>query len=247
MKNKSILFLSLILIAFVLINSYTPQAMQAEIAMQGEPVSEIEAIPYHKGQEPVANDSTALSDIGTPDSFEDYPLKLEGDNQINGDIWGFFNAVGNNFQPMTSDVTYYNGGSGCMGSTYSGGYWKAFSIPVNVPYESKGDRIYFTYYNTVESPTNGPIRAQLYRRYYNDIFDVEVVGDWILEKTDAGDHYTSFDISDLVFDTNFWHYYFVIELPQGDNTREICGLQISYDTPAPPLFPLAFPGVMTKP
>lgn len=247
MKNKSILILSLILIAFVLINSYTPQAVQAEIAMQGEPVSEIEAIPHHKGQEPVENDSTALSDIGTPDSFEDYPLKLEGDNQINGDIWEFFNAVGNNFQPMTSDVTYYNGGYGCMGSDYSGSFTKAFSIPVNVPYESKGESIFFTYYNTVASPTNGPIKAQLYRRLYNDIFDREIVKEWTLEKPDSGQHYTAFNISDLVFDTSFWHYYFVITLPQGIAEREICGLQIAYTTPAPPIFPLAFPGVMTKP
>lgn len=117
MKNKFFLFISLILIALVAITSYTPQAAQAEMQTQKDPVSE---------------------------AGED-PLRPDADNQINANENGFFNAVGINFVPHDSHVTYYNGIYGCLGSDYDGPESKTFSIPVNVPDGVKGARIFFTY------------------------------------------------------------------------------------------------------
>lgn len=76
MKNKFFLFISLILIALVAITSYTPQAAQAEMQTQKDPVSE---------------------------AGED-PLRPDADNQINANENGFFNAVGINVSVSYSRV-----------------------------------------------------------------------------------------------------------------------------------------------
>ncbi len=46
MKTKFCLLLSLILIVIVAITSYTPQAAQAEVQTQKDPVTETEEIPF---------------------------------------------------------------------------------------------------------------------------------------------------------------------------------------------------------
>ncbi|MGI6258318.1 MAG: hypothetical protein ACOYKC_00450 [Anaerolineaceae bacterium] len=239
MKNKPFLFISLILIAFIVITSYTPKAAQAEMSMQEDPVSDINDFSHpDKGEDPVADDSIIFSETEGSDFLEEDPSKLVTDNQINANAWGYFNAVGINFVPFTSELTWYYGLRGCLGSSYSGHVKKQFSIPVNVPYNAQGKYIHLTYWNRRTSPDNGPIMVKLYRRYYNSS-DIELVKGFSLENSTAGYRYDFFSLSDHYFNTSYWFYYLEITLPPGEATREFCGVQISYINP--PLFPVAIP------
>lgn len=242
MKNKPFLFISVILIAFVVITSYTPKVAQAEMMKQEEPVSEIETIPFDKGREIFGDDAITLSDVDSADFFAEDPAKLDGDNQINASQWNYFNAVGINHVPHHSALTWYNGGMGCLGSSYTGSVAKIFSVPVNVPYESTAKVLYYTYWNNIENP-GGNITVRLYRRKYNTL-ETELVDAWNLAKSDQGLQYSTKEV-DYFLDTSFWFYWFEFQLPDGAANREFCGFQIAYKTPS--VFPLAFPGVMTKP
>lgn len=209
MKNKFFLFISLILIALVAITSYTPQAAQAEMQTQKDPVSE---------------------------AGED-PLRPDADNQINANENGFFNAVGINFVPHDSHVTYYNGIYGCLGSDYDGPESKTFSIPVNVPDGVKGARIFLTYKNVVSNPST-PIYVSLWRRHFLSLFTEEVIS-YQLNDAGEGGRSNAYDIFDLTFDTASWIYWLEFRLPEGESTREFCGVSMGYKNP--PLFPVALP------
>ena len=211
MKTKFYLLISLILIAIVAITSYTPQAAQAEVQTQEDPVS----------------------------GAGEGPSRPDADNQINANQIDTFSAVGINFVPHDSRVTYYNGGFGCLGSTYNGSVAKTFSIPVNVPDDVKGSSINFTYRNTVADPSNGPIEVSLWKRHYLSITNTQQLKKFTLTETRAGGHYDIFHIYDLTFDTSGWLYWLEFKLPPGAATREFCGAQIIYENP--PLFPLALP------
>ena len=211
MKTKFYLLISLILIAIVAITSYTPQAAQAEVQTQEDPVSEA----------------------------GEGPSRPDADNQINANQIDTFSAVGINFVPHDSRVTYYNGGFGCLGSGDGGGAAKTFSIPVNVPDDVKGSSINFTYRNTVADPSNGPIEVSLWKRGAADITDTQELKKFTLSKAGAGGHFDFFYIQELTFDTTYSLYWLEFKLPPGAATREFCGAQIIYENP--PLFPLALP------
>lgn len=218
MKHKLYLLVVLTLIAFIAITSYTPQTAQAETLMQEDPVSEAEEFPY-------------------PEAGE-YPLEPDADDQINGNQLETIGAVGINFVPHDSDLTYYNAGQGCLASQYDGYIAKTFSIPVYVPDGVKGNWIGFTYRNTVANPSNGPIQVSLWRRYDTYIPHTEEVKKYTLNKTGEGGQYDDFDIRDLTFATG-WIYWLEFKLPNGEATRQFCGFQIWYEKP--PLFPVALP------
>ena len=209
MKTKFNLLISLILIALVAITTYTPQAAQAEVQTQEDPVSEA----------------------------GEGPSRPDADNQINANEYDYFNAVGINFVPHDSDLTYYNGLNGCLGSYYVGGVNKVFSITVNVPDNVKGNFIYLTYNNTVEDPS-GSVYVVLWRRFYNSP-DTQKVKQIELTQSGEGWHNESFQINDVTFNTNYWLYWLEIYLPPEGATREFCGVQISYIKP--PIFPVALP------
>jgi hypothetical protein len=211
MKTKIYLLISLILIAIVAITSYTPQAAQAEVQTQEDPVSEA----------------------------GEGPSRPDADNQINANQHDSFHAVGINFVPHDSALTYYNGAYGCLGSTYDGSVAKTFSIPVNVPDDVKGIRIRFTYKNTVENPSNGPIEVSLWKRHYLYIENTQELKKFTLSETSAGGQFDAFDIQELTFDNTNWLYWLEFKLPPGAATREFCGVHITYENP--PLFPLALP------
>lgn len=158
---------------------------------------------------------------------------------------GLFNAVGINFVPHDSALTYNNDGMGCLRDTSNGTVPKIYSVPVNVPHNATGGTMYFTYWNRVENPGDS-IGVTLFRRKYDELV-TETVKSWNLAKTPQGAHYSSLAIDDVTFNSSIWLYWFEFRLPDSNTMREFCGLQISYRTPTPPLFPLAFPGVMTKP
>jgi hypothetical protein len=211
MKTKFYLLISLILIALVAITTYTPQAAQAEVQTQEDPVSEA----------------------------GEGPSRPDADNQINANQHDSFHAVGINFVPHDSALTYYNGAYGCLGSTYDGSVAKTFSIPVNVPDDVKGSSINFTYRNTVADPSNGPIEVSLWKRGAADITDTQELKKFTLSKAGAGGHFDFFYIQELTFDTTYSLYWLEFKLPPGAATREFCGAQIIYENP--PLFPLALP------
>lgn len=238
MKHKLFLIITLILIAFVAITSYTPKAALAEMSIQEDPISETEEIPHTvKGETLDASDSIISSDVDDVGFLEEDPSKTDADNQINMYSHGFVNAVGINFVPHDSAVTYYNGALGCLGSNYNGSIPKIFSIPVNVPHGVKGGTMYFTYYNKIENP-GGEIKVTLWRRSWSSL-ETHAVVEWYLAKTSQGAQYSSLSIDDVTFNTSIWLYWFEFELPAGVANREFCGIQISYENP--PLFPVAIP------
>jgi len=211
MKTKFYLLISLILIALVAITTYTPQAAQAEVQTQEDPVSEA----------------------------GEGPSRPDADNQINANGWDHFYAVGINFVPHDSALTYYNGAYGCLGSTYNGSVAKTFSIPVNVPDNVKAVSVYFTYKNTVENPSNGPIEVSLWKRGASYITDTQELKKFTLSEAGAGGHFSLIDIRELTFENTHWLYWLEFKLPPGAATREFCGVHITYKNP--PLFPLALP------
>jgi|GEM_PF-852564 hypothetical protein len=238
MKHKLYLLVALTLIAFVAITSYTPKAAQAEMSMQENPVSETEEVPHTvKGEILEASDSIISSDVDDVDFLEEYPSKTNADDQINMLSYSFFNAVGINFVPHDSNLTYYNGAHGCLGSNYNGSTPKIFSIPVNVPHRVQGGKMYFTYYNNIENP-GGEIKVTLWRRNFSSLETVAVV-EWNLQKKSQGTQYSYLSINDVTFYTSGWLYWFEFELPAGAANREFCGIQIEYENP--PFFPLALP------
>ena len=218
MKHKLYMMVALILIAFVAITSYTFQTAQAETLMQEDPVSEAKEFPY-------------------PETGED-PSRPDVDDQINVGQYELFNAVGINFVPHDSALIYYNAGEGCLGSQYDGYIAKTFSIPVNVPDGVTGYFIGFTYRNTVANPSNGPIEVSLFKRH-SSLLQTEEVKKYTLERTKVGEHYDFYFIRDITFDTYDWMYWFEFKLPNGEATRQFCGVQIVYKKP--PLFPVALP------
>jgi len=241
MKNKQYIVLSFLLIAFVIITSYTPKTAQAEVMRQKQGDSEV----FHNQWQDQRNDrSNVPSDIDSPDYFEEDPSKLEGNNQIYREQWGFFNATGTAGMPIQPDSRYSGWFNGCMGSSNNGDE-KVFYIPVNVPDGAKGSFMHLTYYNEAESP-GGFIYVALKRKRYDSIYQEEVTS-IRLEKHAQGGHYTSMSLGNHTFDTNYYLYWIEFELPMQTGLRYFCGVQISYTTTPPPLFPLAFPGVMTGP
>ena len=220
MKTKFCLLLSLILIVIVAITSYTPQAAQAEVQTQKDPVTETEEIPF-------------------PDAGEG-PSRPDAENQINGRQWFYFNAVGINFVPHDSALTYFNNGCGCLASNYTGTVAKTFTLPVNVPDKAKGSIIFFTYYNNVANPTNGAIEVSLWRRHYFTL-QTEEIELFRLDQTGSGGQYKQDSLLDMVFDTSTWLYWLEFKLPQGTNEREFCGISIMFEYENPPIFPVALP------
>jgi len=212
MKTKFCLLLSLILIVIVAITSYTPQAAQAEVQTQEDPVSEV----------------------------GEGPSRPDAENQINGRQWFYFNAVGINFVPHDSALTYFNNGCGCLASNYTGTVAKTFTLPVNVPDKAKGSIIFFTYYNNVANPTNGAIDVSLWRRHYFTL-QTERIALFQLDQTGLGERYKQDTLFDMVFDTSIWLYWLEFKLPQGTNEREFCGISIMFEYENPPIFPVALP------
>ena len=238
MKHKLYLLVALTLIAFIAITSYTPQTAQAETLMQEDPVSETEEIPYANEEEVlVAEESVILTGTDDTNFLEEDSSKPDADNQINSNMYGHFNAVGINFVPHHSNLTHYNGNNGCLGSNYTGTTYKTWSIPVNIPHNSKGRTMYFTYNNRIENPS-GEIWVAMWRRKYNDLTTEKVV-EWYLNKSTQGYQYSYLDISNITFSTSVWFYWFEFRIPDGEGNREFCGIQIEYENP--PLFPVALP------
>lgn len=226
MKNKPLIFISLILITFMVIISYTPKAAQAEMLMQ---------------EDPMTDDPIIYSDIGNLDFLEEVSSEQDNENHINTNLFDFFNAVGSDFMANSYFLDFYTNGTGCLGSNYSGDIPKTWSIPVNVPHGAEGFTIYFTYFVNTESSNH--IQVRLYRRYFGNLTK-ELLKTFYLGLSSTGEHFSYFSINDLTFDTDYWLYYLEFELPQGSNTHEFCGVQIVYFNP--PLFPLASPIVDSK-
>jgi len=135
-------------------------------------------------------------------------------------------------------LIYYNAGEGCLASQYDGPIDKTFSIPVNVPDDAESSLITFTYRNTVENPS-GPIEVSLWKRNYHYISETVEVQKFVLSDRGVGEHANYGTIPDDTYDTYNWLYWLEFKLPNGDATRQFCGVHIEYENP--PLFPLALP------
>lgn len=243
MKNKLFLFISLILIAFILITSYNPQAAQAEIIIQDEPISETEGILITDNvEQPAVDGSIFFSDLDNPDFTEEDLIKPDAEHGINANAMGFFNAVGKNFVPRYDLLHVYSDTTGCLWQGYDFQVPQIWSIPVNIPNNSKGSYIFFTYKVPFEN-TVGNIQVRLYRRSYKSL-ETELVRGYTLDKQTVGEYFSYFPISDIIFDTNYWLYRLEFELPSEPAIREFCGVQIQYENP--PNFPVALPMISTN-
>lgn len=246
MKNKTLLIISLLMIAFLIGTSYTPQTALAERKMQEEQVAQPEDILIDYSKDILLNDVPIQSDADVQDgvAFGEDSAKLDGENQLlSQPAFGFYSAVGINFVPHDSRITRYNGAKGCLGSGYDGDVRKVYSLNLNMPEDVRGSNIYFTYYNNVAAPANGPITVTLFRRYYEDL-TTEVLKTYRLEQTGQGEKHYSWEIDDLIFDTNYWFYWIEFHLPKGTNEREFCGFQIAYKNHS--IFPIALPLVTNR-
>ncbi len=127
MRHKIYIMVTLILITFIVITSYTPKAAQAETIMQEDLISETEEVPHtDKGEVFVRSDSIISTDVDDVGFLEEDPSKPHADDQINMYPTGFVNAVGIIFVHHDSAITYYNGGYECLGSNYNGSGTKNF-------------------------------------------------------------------------------------------------------------------------
>lgn len=217
MKHKLYLMVSLILVAFVAITSYTPLTAHAEQMMQAEPVSEVEQVSY----------TEAVEDTSKQDA-----------SQINSNLFGYYSAFGNNFTAHNSEVTYYDGNLGCLGSDYDGNISKTFSVTLNMPKDVKGYRLNLTYFNTVDQTTSNGILVSLVGRNYGD-FGTQVIKNIVLSNPERGLHLETFDLENVTFDTGERMYWLDFTLPKGEGIRQFCGAQLVYYNP--PLFPVAMP------
>lgn len=218
MKTKQFLFISLILIAFMLITSYTSQTAQAKMIIQEKPATE---------------ESNIISDIESTDFIEVDPSKPNIENQINTNSWEFLNVISKNFVPYNSQLRFYSDGI-CLGSSNDGGVRKIWTIPVNLPDNAIGGYIYFTYRVDPNTSGQGSIEVSLYKRYYANL-ETYLVRSFSLDEQTEGDHYKMFSIQDLTFNTNSWIYWLQFELPTAD-VRKFCAVQIEYKKP--PLYPM---------
>lgn len=238
MKNKLLLFISLILIAFLLITSYTPKAAQAETMIQEEPISETDGVPFSDNVvQPAADDSNLFPDLKSIAFTEGYLPKPDINYEINTNRLGFVSAIAKNFAPSFW-IEYTADSQGCIATEFEDCFHKSWSIPVNVPHETKGQYIYFTYFvNEHPGWDTNPIMVRLYRRYYSSL-ETELVREFSLDEQSVGEHYKIFSIHNVTFDTSYWLYYLEFELP-GGASRGFCGVQIAFYNP--PLFPMALP------
>ena len=247
MKNKTLLIISLLMIAFLIGTSYTPQTAIAKRQMQTDEVQAPEELLRVTKEDPVFDNVPVESDLDPQDNTVmqgEEGSKLIGDRQLQTiPKFGFVSAVGINFVPHDSRITHYNGSRGCLGSHYNGEIRKTYSMNLNMPENVKGNEIFFTYFNTVAEPDNGPINVTIFRRFYNSI-TTEVVARYALEQKGGGEKHHEFSIVNVTFDTNHWFYWIEFALPNGTNSREFCGFQITYINHQ--IYPLALPLVTNR-
>lgn len=237
MKHKLYLLVALTLIAFVAITSYTPQTAQAETIMQEDPESEPDGITFtNKGEVTYAEDFAILTEADGVDLPEDF---ADPDDQINSmEGYDFYSAVAINFVAHDDYLTWYNGGSGCLGSNYSGATSKTFTLPINLTYDAESTSFYVSHWNNKADP-GGQIEVTLFRKKY-DTMQVEEVQKYILNKTGEGAQFTYWGFKHT-FKPNAWHYWIEFKLPNGTANREFCSFMIRYKNPPIPLFPAALP------
>lgn len=240
MKNKTLLIISLIVVAFLIGTSYTPQVAMADTKDGKEEITDqVEVIDYEKDE--VVFEAEVESDSDEAASANSDNDKLNSDNELQYPKYGFISSVGITMTPQDSRLDFYNGAVGCIGSNYDGPARKSFVFPINAPYGVTTEDLYVTYFNNVEAPDQ-PIRFFVYRRKYNTL-ETEQLKAFRLEQTGSGMKYFNFGLS-LVLDTSNWYYWVEVFLPQGSNIREFCGFQIDYRNPS--IFPVAIPLVRNK-
>lgn len=224
MKNKTMLFISLVLIAFLIATSYNPQVVQAE-----EQAPETELFVT---ESPVTN----------LQKWETLKLELD-DIPMASHRMNFFSIPGVAFTAHYSSISWYNAGGGCMASTQVGDNpAKTFIAPVTIPYNSLLGTVYVKYYNFVENPATMLVR--IYRTHYSEGI-TQRVGQWEVQSPGTGFHITWNVLSDHKFDSSFWAYWAEFILPSG-NQVGLCHFQIAFQEPIANPFASAMPIIHNK-
>jgi hypothetical protein len=215
MKNKPILLISLILIAFLAGSNYSPMGAKAETPDEYPMVK-----PLAPGE--------AIPKIGLSEKASENLMRIS------------IPAI--TFTPHDSRLSYYNAGYGCLGSVYDGPAPKTFVAPLNLPpgTETKFFRASFYQYNTNEPYT----RVYIYRTY-NETGDTEVVLDRVMTYSDGSVNTWKelAGYAEFTFEEHY-SYWVEIKYPQGTPNVIMCSFGLAYKPVGEPIFPLAFPTVL---
>jgi len=215
MKNKSLLIVSLLLIAFLIGTSYAPMPAKAETPDE-YPVA-------------ILKPGETIPQMDKP--------------QYEGLRYWQFPAI--TFTPHSSNLTYYNGKLGCLGSIYDGATNKTFvsRLPlevgtgvfdVNVAYWQFNDlpdlntRIVLLRTHAWSGNTEVLFSKQLGEPGYADRWMVDYLN----------------GVQDSFVIEDEYSYWFEISYPQGSPSVMVCAVMMAYWPVKDPLFPLAFPTVL---
>ena len=142
MKNKSLLVVSLLLIAFLIGTSYAPMAAKAETLQDREPAT----VPP-KGE--------SIEQAG-------------GGNNPMAEKWGFYGIPGTALTPVYHEQIYGEDGNGCLWALKGSASNEAFTAPINVPDGARGVRLLGMYMNYQEVPdTPSDIWVYIYRKKWD--------------------------------------------------------------------------------
>jgi len=200
MKNKSLLVVSLLLIAFLIGTSYAPMAAKAETLQGREPAT----VPP-KGE--------SIEQAG-------------GGNNPMAEKWGFYGIPGTALTPVYHEQIYGEDGNGCLWALKGSASNEAFTAPINVPDGAIGQTLYAMYMNYQEIPdTPSDIWVYIYRKKWNAA-TVEPVLSLVLSNMGLGHHVQALQLNGHVFNSNEYIYFFRVSVE--DYERGLCGLQIEY-------------------
>lgn len=200
MKNKSLLVVSLLLIAFLIGTSYAPMAAKAETLQEREPAT----VPP-KGE--------SIEQAG-------------GGNNPMAEKWGFYGIPGTALTPVYHEQIYGEDGNGCLWALKGSASNEAFTAPINVPDGARGVRLLGMYMNYQEVPdTPSDIWVYMYRKKW-DAATVEPVLSLVLSNMGLGHHVQAVLLDGHVFNSNEYIYFFRVSVE--DYERGLCGLQIEY-------------------
>ncbi len=215
MKNKSLLIVSFLLIAFLIGTSYAPMAAKAETPDE-YPMA-------------ILKPGKTIPQIDRP--------------QYEGLRYWQFPAL--TFTPHHSNVTYYNGNLGCLGSIYDGSTNKTFVSRLPLEAGTNVFHVYVAYFQFDDFPDLNT-RIMLFRThawsgqtevlFSKQLGEPGYAGEWMVDYLDGVN--SSFTME------NEYSYWFQIDYPKGNPSVMVCSIMMAYWPVKDSLFPLAFPTVV---
>lgn len=201
MKNKTLLIISLLMVAFLIGTSYAPQAALAETMQQEGPVDE---------------SANGQIDMDSVDPINPMSVRKEA-----------YNLPGMAFIPNDSRIEYIHTGYGCVRTEDFSASVRIIA-PINVPNGAKATAMVGMFKNTVDNPSQQIIvlfnRSSITEESGEDLLLVT------LSDSEFGFGFERVDVNH-VFDTLNYKYQFIVQMPRFGGKMDFCGMQIEYETP----------------